>query len=82
VLLAGTAEEIHVEMQRLSGRLKALKAFDADVALMKAHKDDPGGSMLSLMLEWRQQRLHAIGLEIQRLEDLANELQAHADDEL
>jgi hypothetical protein len=82
VLLAGTVEEIQAEMQRLSERLKMLKAADADVALIKPHNDDPGGRMLSLMLKWRQQRLHAIESEIKRLEDLADEMQAHADDEL
>jgi hypothetical protein len=35
VLLASTAEEVQVEMQRLSERVKMLKAADANVASIK-----------------------------------------------
>jgi hypothetical protein len=51
VLLAGTVEEVQVEIARPSEQLKWLKAFDADVALINALscaacrycRRDPGG---------------------------------------
>lgn len=70
-------------MQRLSDRLETLRAADADVASIKAHSDDPDGSILSMLLKWRQQRLWAIEMEMQRQTSLAEDLRVHADaDEL
>ncbi|WIA24040.1 hypothetical protein OEZ85_013658 [Tetradesmus obliquus] len=78
----GTAQDIQAEVQRLSERLQALRAGDAAVAGIKVHSDDPGGKMLPMLLEWRQQRLHAIKLELQRLADLREDLRLDAIDEL
>lgn len=62
-------------MQRLSNRLKMLRAGDASIAAIKADSQaDPDGRVLGLMLEWRRQRLRAIELEMQRLEEEADEL--------
>lgn len=79
---AGTAQDVETEVQRLSTRLAALKARDAAAASIETHSDDPGGRILAMLLEWRQQRLRAIELEMQRLAALREEMRLDAIDEL
>lgn len=62
-------------MQRLSHRLQTLQQEDDNIAAIQRDAEaDPEGSFLSLLLEWRQQRLRAIELEVQRLMHQAVEM--------
>jgi hypothetical protein len=81
LLLEGTSQELQAEVKRLAKRLEELQAGEKAVASIKPHADDAGGRMLSMMLEWRQQRLRAIELEMQRLTALGGqEPWQHADE--
>ena len=72
---AGNMEEVRQEVERLSQKWKLLRKDDASIAAIAAdEKADPDGQMLALLLRWREQRLHAIELEMQRLLEQADEL--------
>lgn len=65
----GTSEQLQAEVDRLRDRLK--RFTDAEPSLAAIQPDgesDPDGTLLSLMREWRGQRLAAIEFETQRLE--------------
>jgi hypothetical protein len=58
-----------------------LQAGKAAVVSIKPHADDAGGRILLMMLQWRQQRLRALELEMQRLRTLDDqESRQHADE--
>lgn len=65
----GTSEQLQAEVDRLRDRLK--RFTDAEPSLAAIQPDgesDLDGTLLSLMREWRGQRLAAIEFETQRLE--------------
>ena len=65
------------ELARLQARLYMLTADDAKVAAVQPDViADPEGRTLSLLLEWRRQRLHAISAEIDRLHQVSSDVQA------
>lgn len=71
---AGTKAELLAEAGRLGARLEMLRAGEAAAQATKPHEAaDKDGRMLSLLLEWRQQRIAAIKAEIDRLNALAEQ---------
>jgi hypothetical protein len=68
-VFAGTNDELRAEIARLKERQQTLTAADEELAAIEAEPDsDPDGTLLSLMREWRRQRLAAVAFEIERLE--------------
>jgi len=64
-------------MARLSARLRHLVAGEAAAAaIIPDPETDADGRLLSLLKEWRQQRMAAIKLEISRLQRQAARLEA------
>jgi hypothetical protein len=71
-LPAGTPAQIRAEIDRLTARLEMLKSRDATIAAIKPDANlDPEGHRLSVMLQWRNQRVAAIEAEIPRLQQQA-----------
>jgi hypothetical protein len=68
---AGSQQELRSERERLKTRLRKLTAGEARIAAIPVDSAvDPDGSILQLMLEWRQQRLRTITAEVERLTNL------------
>lgn len=72
---AGTPTQLWQEAQRLLQRLSVLQRNNDSLAGLKPDADlDPDGRYLSMLLEWRQQRLRAIQREVRRLKQQALEV--------
>lgn len=74
-LPAGSPAQIRAEIDRLTAKLAMLKSADATIAAIKPDANlDPEGRRLSVMLQWRNQRIAAIEAEIPRLQQQAMRL--------
>lgn len=71
VVHAGNTAQLKTELARLRERLEHVKSGDVMAeAVVVDTASDPEGRMLSLLKEWRRQRLGALAAEVHRIEQL------------
>lgn len=64
---AGTVQQLQAEVSRLQGVLLTISGADNSAAAVVAAPTDSNGSLLKMMLRWREQRKMVLQEEIARL---------------
>lgn len=78
VTCAGSVQETEEEIARLTHLAAELQAGETAAAAVTAVASDRNGSLLKLLLRWREMRQQAVQRQIQRLQQHADKLKSGA----